>query len=179
MLVATVSISLAVTLISSRRHEVDKNTPEGGMQLISSAFKNGASIPEQFTCKGQNINPPLSIVSVPEQAKSLALIMHDPDALGSDFVHWLIWDIPANTKAIGTNSVPVGAVQGVNGFGSNNYGGPCPPSGSGTHRYIFELYALDTSLSLSADSTRDKLQYALESHVLAQSNLTGLVAAQN
>jgi Raf kinase inhibitor-like YbhB/YbcL family protein len=149
------------------------------MQLTSPAFNTGDSIPTQYTCKGENISPPLNIVDVPKDAKSLALIMHDPDAPVGDFLHWLIWDIQPSTQSIGAGSMPVGAVQGPTGFGKNEYGGPCPPAGTGTHRYIFELYALDTSLGLSPDSPRKKLEDAMKGHVLQHCMLTGTVAADN
>lgn len=147
------------------------------LRLSSSEFKQNATIPEQYTCRGEDISPPLNISGVPDSAKSLALIMHDPDALGSDFVHWLIWDIPPRTETIAANSVPVGAMQGPNGFGASRYGGPCPPAGSGTHRYMFELYALDTTLNLGSEPTREALQDAMQGHILKQYTLTGLVAA--
>jgi Raf kinase inhibitor-like YbhB/YbcL family protein len=150
-----------------------------GIQLISAAFEEDGKIPKEFTCKGQNINPPLNVINVPKNAKSLALIMHDPDAPGMDFVHWIIWDIPSNTRAIGSNGVPIGAVQGTNSSGNSVYLGPCPPDGTGTHHYVFELYALDTNLSLSPDITNDKLQQAIEGHVIEQCKLTGLVSAPN
>lgn len=149
------------------------------MQLTSPAFKNGDVIPEQYTCRGQNVNPQFNILNLPSETKSLALIMHDPDAPVGDFVHWTMWDIPPNTSSIGTNSVPVGAIQGVTGFNNNKYGGPCPPAGSGTHRYIFELYALDTMLNLEANTELDKLQEAIKGRIVADATLTGLVAAKS
>jgi Raf kinase inhibitor-like YbhB/YbcL family protein len=91
----------------------------------------------------------------------------------------LVWDIPPGAQIIGTNSLPIGAVQGQTGFGSSNYGGPCPPNGTGTHRYIFELYALDTNLNLNPQSGREKLQEVMKGHILSKSILTGLVAAAN
>lgn len=149
------------------------------MQILSSAFKHGETIPEQYTCRGQNINPQLIFVDVPTGTKSLALILHDPDALNGDFVHWLIWDIPISANSIASSNLPVGAVQGQNGVGSNKYIGPCPPAGSGTHRYMFELYALNFSLNLKPDTNRQKLEEAMKGHVIEQATLTGLVAAQN
>jgi Raf kinase inhibitor-like YbhB/YbcL family protein len=88
-----------------------------------------------------------------------------------------MWGIPTSTETITPNSVPIGAMQGQSGFGNNKYGGPCPPSGSGTHRYMFELFALDTTLTLGPDTTREKLQEAMKGHIVAQTTLTGLVAA--
>ncbi|MEX0881699.1 MAG: YbhB/YbcL family Raf kinase inhibitor-like protein [Candidatus Saccharimonadales bacterium] len=145
------------------------------MQIINSVFRDGAAIPPQYTCKGQNVSPPLCFMSVPQDAKSLALIMHDPDAPVGDYVHWMMWDIPANTESIAANSVPVGAVQGLNTNGQNKYMGPCPPSG--THRYMFELYALDSSLGLPANTERDDLLKAMEGHILEEHTLTGTFSA--
>ncbi len=147
--------------------------PASNLQLISPAFSEGQPIPVQYTCKGDNVSPPLSIAGVPGGAKSLVLIMHDPDAPGTDFVHWTIWDMAANTENIASNSVPVGAVQGLTSFGGNKYGGPCPPSG--THHYKFELYALGKTLNLKPESTRDQLEDAMGGHVLGHYTLTGTV----
>ena len=155
----------------------DQGTGTSGLQLISPVFRDGTAIPPQYTCKGQNVNPPLNIIGVPAGAQSLALIMHDPDAVGSDFVHWLVWDIPASTETIAANSLPVGAIQGLNSAGQNRYMGPCPPAGTGTHRYMFEIYALDTSLNLSKDSHRADVQKAMKDHILEHSTLTGLFSA--
>jgi len=116
-------------------------------------------------------------MNTPAEAKSLALIMHDPDAVSGDFTHWLLWDIPASTDVLAANSFPVGAVQGNNGTGKSGYIGPCPPAGTGTHHYIFELYALDTNLGLQTDVNRQQLEQAMEGHVLAEAKLTGLFDA--
>jgi Raf kinase inhibitor-like YbhB/YbcL family protein len=158
---------------------MDIATPQDKMHLTSPAFSNGDAIPAQYSCKGENISPPLNIGDIPKEAKSLALIMHDPDAPVGDFLHWLMWDIQPSTQSFGAGGVPVGAVQGPTGFNKNQYGGPCPPAGSGTHRYIFELYALDLSLGLSPDTPREKLQDAMKGHILQQATLTGTVAADS
>jgi Raf kinase inhibitor-like YbhB/YbcL family protein len=149
------------------------------MQLSSPAFKDGESIPPQYSCKGDNINPPLTILNTPENAKSLALIMHDPDAPVGDYLHWIVWDIRPSTQAIGASSVPVGAVQGPNDSNKNQYTGPCPPKGTGTHRYIFELYALDLNLNLAPNTSRQKLQEAMKGHVVEQAILTGIFSADS
>lgn len=141
------------------------------MEIISPVFRDGAPIPRQYTCKGNNVSPPLIFMDVPKSVKSLALIMHDPDAPMGDYVHWTVWDIPSDTESIAANSVPIGATQGLNSNKQNKYTGPCPPSG--THRYIFELYALDKSLGLPANSKRGKLLKAMESHIIEQHTLTG------
>jgi len=148
------------------------------LKLTSQVFAEGAPIPVQYTCKGQNINPPLNIMGVPPQAKSLALIMHDPDAVSGDFVHWLVWDIPSTTQTIAVNSVPPDAIQGTNSANKSQYIGPCPPAGTGTHRYMFELYALDRPLTnLNMETNREQLQRAMEGHIVAQHTLTGLFSA--
>lgn len=147
------------------------------LQIISAVFRDGASIPPQYSCRGNNVNPPLNFFNVPKSAQSLALIMHDPDAPMGDYVHWLMWDIPTDTETIAANSVPVGAVQGQNSNDQSSYTGPCPPSG--THRYIFELYALDTSLGLPATTNRDQLQSAMKGHILAEAKLTGTFTAES
>jgi Raf kinase inhibitor-like YbhB/YbcL family protein len=149
------------------------------MKITSTAFKDSDPIPLHYSCKGDNISPPLNIVDVPKNAKNLALVMHDPDAPVGDYLHWLMWDIQPSTQSIGANSVPVGAVQGPNGSGENNYMGPCPPKGSGTHRYIFELYALNSTLSLPPETSREKLQEAMSNHILEQASLTGTFAADS
>jgi Raf kinase inhibitor-like YbhB/YbcL family protein len=142
------------------------------MQLTSPIFNDNEVIPEIYTCKGQSISPPLAIAGVPAQAKSLALIIHDPDAPSGDFLHWLVWNIPPQTTIITENSAPVGAIQGKNGSGNNRYAGPCPPSG--THHYRFDLYALDDVVNLPDSSSRIDVESAMSSHVLARSTLTGL-----
>jgi hypothetical protein len=147
------------------------------MQIISPAFRDGAPIPPQYTCKGPNVNPPLNILEVPASTKSLALIMHDPDAPIGDYVHWTIWDMPPTTETIAANSVPVGAIQGLNSSGENKYTGPCPPSG--IHRYIFDLYALNSALSLPAATDRGALLNALKDRIIELSALTGTFGAQN
>ncbi|OVE79096.1 hypothetical protein BVY00_01140 [bacterium G20] len=155
----------------------NKATARSQLGLSSPVFRDGANIPIPYTCKGSNVSPPLNITGVPRAAQSLALIMHDPDAVSGDFIHWLMWDIPVSTQAIITISVPVGAVQGVNNAGQSKYMGPCPPAGTGTHRYIFELYALDKTLGLPAGADRDQLQKSMAGHILAQHTLTGLFSA--
>lgn len=154
------------------------NTSYSNFTLISQAFREGSAIPPQYTCKGQNVSPPLNVLAKPENTKSFALIMHDPDAVSGDFTHWTLWDIPANTEAIGTGNVPVGAIQGVNDADKNAYSGPCPPAGTGTHHYIFELYALDSSLGLDSKTTRQQLLQAMDGKIIGKTVLTGLFDAE-
>ncbi len=148
----------------------------GKMKITSSAFQEGANIPSKFTCDGANVNPPLHIEQVPAQAKSLALIVDDPDAPGGLFIHWLVWSIDAKTTEIAENGVPPNAVQGKNGFGKSGYGGPCPPSG--THRYYFRVYALDQTLNLSAGASRGELDGRMKGHIVGQAELMGRYSKQ-
>jgi Raf kinase inhibitor-like YbhB/YbcL family protein len=141
------------------------------LHITSTAFKAGGTIPEQFSCKGANYNPPLAFEGVPDKAVSLALIVDDPDAPGGTFTHWLAWNIDAKTKQIAQSSVPSGAVQGENDFGKPGYGGPCPPSG--VHRYYFRLFALDRKLDLRSGAKRAAVDRALAGHILASGTLMG------
>jgi Raf kinase inhibitor-like YbhB/YbcL family protein len=140
------------------------------MKVISSALKEGANIPSKFTCDGADTSPPLQIADVPSGAKSLALIVDDPDAPGGLFTHWMVWNIPPQTGAIGEGSAPKG-VQGINDFGKSGYGGPCPPSG--THRYYFKVFALDRELDLPFGAKRGQLDAAMKGHVVGQGELMG------
>lgn len=157
-----------------RGDKMDQQT-NSSLTLSSSAFKENQPIPASYTCKGDNTSPPLTITGVPENTKSLALVLNDPDAPSGNFIHWLVWDMPSDTSTINTHSVPVGAIQGKNDAGTNQYFGPCPPSG--THHYIFSVYALDKSLGLPTGSNFGQLQQAMDGHILGQAKLTGLFAA--
>jgi Raf kinase inhibitor-like YbhB/YbcL family protein len=146
------------------------------MKISSPVFKHNQSIPALYTCDGNNTNPPLEISDVPEEAKSLALIMDDPDVptfVREDglWVHWLVWNIATDTKAILENT-PAPGITGVNTRGNQNYGGPCPPDRE--HRYFFKLYALDTMLDLDATANKDQLEKAMEGHIIEQTELIGL-----
>jgi hypothetical protein len=140
------------------------------MKLTSPAFENNKEIPSEHTCDGANILPELNIEYVPENAKSLALIMDDPDAPSGTWVHWVVWNIPPDTKTIAKGTEPQG-VQGTTSFGKQGYGGPCPPFG--THRYFFKLYALDTTLDLKEGSTKEALEAAMDGHVIEKAELMG------
>lgn len=146
------------------------------MKLISSAFENNQSIPVEFTCDGANVNPPLSISGVPEGSKSLVLIVDDPDAPAGDWVHWTLWNIEPDTTEIKQGSLPEGTTEGITDFGKPGYGGPCPPSG--THRYQFKLYALDTILSLGKNASKSDIESAMQGHILDQALLIGLYKRQ-
>ncbi len=153
---------------------------EGGkmsdMKISSPAFAHNGSIPAKYTCDGEDKSPPLVIGNVPSGAKSLALIVDDPDAPAGTWVHWVLWNIPPATSELGENAFPPGALQGKNSWGKNLYGGPCPPSGS--HRYFFKLYALDATLDLGPATTKKELERAMEKHIVARAELTGVYKRQ-
>ncbi len=141
------------------------------MKLTSTAFETNGPIPSQYTCDGQNVSPQLVIGEVPPVAKSLALIVDDPDAPAGDWVHWLVWNIDPKTAEIAEGTVPPGAVQGRTDFGNNRWGGPCPPSG--VHHYQFKLYALDATLDLPENTAKKDLEKAMEEHTVEQFTLVG------
>lgn len=140
------------------------------MQLTSPAFVEQGTIPTEYTCDGQDISPPLHIEGVPESAQTLVLIVDDPDAPGGTWDHWVVYDIapveeiPRDVGALGTS--------GKNSSGDAGYGGPCPPSG--THRYVHQMYALDTELGLDEGASKREILDAMEGHVVASATLTGL-----
>ena len=147
-----------------------------GLKVTSTAFNEGQPIPKQYTCDGINISPPLEWSGVPKTAKTIAIICDDPDAPAGTWVHWVLYNLPAdkiglieNTPA--TEILPGGGLQGTNDFKKIGYGGPCPPSG--THRYFFKLYALDAELSLKSGATKADLEKAMEGHIVSQGRLMG------
>ena len=142
------------------------------LKLSSPAFEHNAIIPKKFTCEGQDVNPELNIEGVPDNAKSLVLIADDPDAPPKVWEHWTVWNIPADTTKIAENSVPSGAVQGMNDFQRVEWGGPCPPPGK-VHHYNFKLYALDTTLSLESSSTKADVEQVMQGHILEETVLIG------
>lgn len=145
------------------------NAQEVMMNVTSPAFAHNTMIPQKYTCQGQDINPPLTISDIPEGAVSLALIIDDPDAPIGTWDHWIMWNIKP-TATIKENSTP--GVQGQNSWSRQDYGGPCPPSG--THRYFFKLYAIDSTIDLPAGSTKAALEAAMQGHILEQAELIGL-----
>lgn len=144
------------------------------MKLSSKEFSHQGFIPKKFTCKGENISPELKITDIPAAAKSLVLIVDDPDAPVGDWVHWVLYDIPPTTTTIKENS-PIG-IAGMNDFKKNAYGGPCPPSG--THRYFFKMYALDTKLNLPQGKTKKQIEEAMQSHIIERAEYVGLFSSQ-
>jgi Raf kinase inhibitor-like YbhB/YbcL family protein len=146
------------------------------MRLASPAFPDGGLIQDKYSKDGGNISPPLTWIGIPSATKSVALVMDDPDAPSGTFVHWLVYGIPRTVKELQeglppTPTLPNGACQGRNGFGDLGYGGPQPPSG--THRYVFHLYALDIDLDLPAGASREELDQAMNDEIIEEARLMG------
>ncbi len=151
------------------------------MQLRSPAFKPSTMIPEKYTCEGKDVNPPLEWSDVPHQTVSLVLIMDDPDVpafVRKDqmYVHWVIYNIPPETRLLKENSRPPGT-QGQGTKGIARYQGPCPPDRE--HRYFFKLYALDCLLKLEPEATKEQVELSMEGHVIAKAELIGLYCRKN
>ena len=157
-----------------------KQPPEEGkmaLSVTSKVFREGERIPDKYTCQGQDISPPLAWSEPPRGTECFTLIMDDPDAPGGVFTHWVIFNIPSNSRglpeAIPTqNQLSSGTLQGKNDFGTIGYRGPCPPAGS-AHRYRFSLYALDKPLDLKPGAFKEQVLDAMNRHILAQGQLTG------
>jgi len=146
------------------------------IKITSSAFADGGLIPSTYTCDGADISPPLQWDVAPEGTESIALICDDPDAPMGTWVHWVLFNLPAQTKELAENvspdeTLPNGARQGISDFGRIGYGGPCPPSG--THRYFFKIYALDMALDLQPGANKRQLLKTMEGHILGQGQLIG------
>ncbi len=142
------------------------------LKISSSAFEHMGKIPARYTCDGEDMNPPLRIENLPEGTRSIALIMDDPDAPMGTWDHWVIWNISPESLTIDENSLPLKAVEGKNSWGRIGYGGPCPPSG--THRYFFKVFALDSLLDLARGAGKKDLEEAMGSHILSKGELIGL-----
>ncbi len=146
------------------------------IKVTSTAFKDGGVIPLKYTCDGEDGSPPISWDTLPAVTQSIALISDDPDAPMGNWVHWVVYNLPATFKELKEGIPPAEAIagggkQGINDFGRFGYGGPCPPGG--THRYFFKLYALDAVMDISGKVTKNKLESAMKGHVLAQGELMG------
>jgi len=139
------------------------------LKITSNAFEDNNFIPAKYSCEGDDINPPFVIENIPEEAKSLAIIVDDPDARAATWVHWVMWNIPV-THHLKENHVP--SVQGINDFSRQKYNGPCPPGG--THHYYFKVYALDTVLDIPAGSNKLQLETAMSDHITAFGEIIGL-----
>jgi Raf kinase inhibitor-like YbhB/YbcL family protein len=146
------------------------------LTLRSPAFDEGAEIPEQYTCEGDNHAPTLRWDGVPSGTQSFVLLVDDPDASKGTFTHWVLFDIPASVREL-TEGQPAIGMAGTNDFQNPDYNGPCPPPGDASHRYVFTLYALDLfSLGLKRRATRGEVEAAIQGHILGQAQLTGRYA---
>lgn len=146
------------------------------ISISAEAFKEGGTIPAEYTCDGSDFSPALSWKGIPANARSIAVIMDDLDAPGGTFVHWVLFNISASTQRLQkglpkNGTLADGSLQGINDFGNIGYDGPCPPGG--THRYYFRLYALDTTLNLQPGASRKQVDSAMKGHVLAEGELMG------
>lgn len=149
--------------------------------LIESIFKSQQPIPSKYTCDGENISPPLKFSEVPSGAKSLVLIVDDPDAPKGTFDHWIVWNLPPDIKELTENAPELSRLsppplQGLNHYAKSYYSGPCPPNG--THRYYFKLYALDSVLTLPEGSPKKIVEEAMKGHILSQTELMGTYERQ-
>jgi Raf kinase inhibitor-like YbhB/YbcL family protein len=163
-------------LSKNQSHADTKGGKNMEINMKSTAFDEGGMIPKKYTCDGPNVSPPLTWTSVPEGTKSLALICDDPDAPMGTWVHWVLFNLPADVRELPENIPPQktlanGAKQGITDFRKIGYGGPCPPGG--THRYYFKLYALDTEIDLDSGVTKKQLLEAMKGHILAEGQLMG------
>jgi hypothetical protein len=174
--------ALAVLLLCCYPLLAGKLSPQAkgeamSLQITSAAFSGGETIPKKFTCDGPDFSPQLSWTDSPARTKSFALIMDDPDAPLGTWVHWVLFDLPADTKELSEGvakqeELPNGARQGNNDFLKIGYGGPCPPPGK-PHRYFFKLYALDAKLNLKAGATKAEVERAMKGHILARAEVIG------
>lgn len=181
MIIAIIAV-IVIIIIAAIVGVVATRPAKQKMILTSPSFNQGAVIPAKFTCDGENVNPELNIRDVPPDAKSLVLIMDDPDAPGGTFTHWTVWNINPRIEVIKEGSVPAGlsadgshgaeAVEGKTSFGRSGYGGPCPPAGK-PHRYFFKLYALDTVLNVNSYASVNELRSGMNGHVVAEAELMG------
>lgn len=142
------------------------------MKVSSSAFSDNSGIPDKYTCIGENVSPGLSIENIPAETKSLALIVEDIDAPSGVFTHWLVWAVDPGSPEFPEALTPSGSLEGKNSFGKIGYGGPCPSSG--THHYIFRVFALNSLIDLSPGSTRKDLENAIEDKIITESRLLGI-----
>lgn len=154
------------------------------MTITSPTFSNNSKIPSKYTCDDENVNPPLEFSDISRETKSLVLVVDDPDAPSKTWVHWVVYNIDPSTTKIEVDSVPQEALQGTTDFGRPGYGGPCPPPASpnrgesGTHRYFFKLYALDTILDAPDGLTKQQVLEKVRDHVIEEAELVGLYSRQ-
>jgi Raf kinase inhibitor-like YbhB/YbcL family protein len=172
---AWLALIILSVIIVGCRPGIPEGTPEGeaemAIQLTSTAFTEGSTIPKQYTCDGKNLSPQLAWTGLPQGTQTLVLIVDDPDAPGRTFVHWVLYDIPGNTIGLSEGVQGIG-VTGTNDSRRTSYSGPCPPSGP-AHRYYFKLYALDQALKLAPGATKADVEKTMKGHILSWGQLMG------
>ena len=164
-----------LTALLGLAYSLDLVAGADSLSISAPAFGVGKPMPAKFADKGENLSPGLQIRNVPANAKSLVMIVDDPDSPSGLWTHWLVWNLPATTSVIAEAALPTGAVQGQNSFGRDRYDGPAPPSG--THRYYFHVFALDTTLPLPEGSSRDALISAMKGHIVGTGETFGTYTA--
>jgi len=175
-LIASLLITILLLCTHPKVYSQDNKEPDMSITLTSPSFEEGEMIPVQYTCDGKNISPALNWKNIPDSTKSLALIVEDPDAPGQTWIHWVLYNIPPSVTELPENTsadkkLKNGAVNGTSSFRKLGYGGPCPPSG--THRYFFRIYALNTMLNLDPGATKTELVDAMKGHILSEGQLMG------
>ncbi len=175
LIVCVVAVMFFLESKQAQKNQLKLNNI-ANMVIKSPDFKDNEFIPSVYTCEGENISPQIDFYDVPSDAQSLVLIMDDPDTSMGTFNHWIMWNISPETKTISQNSIPLKATCGLNSANKKGYIGPCPPSG--THRYFFKLYALNTTLNLSENSKVLELQNAITGHIIAEAQMFGLYKKQ-
>ncbi|MCS7132625.1 MAG: YbhB/YbcL family Raf kinase inhibitor-like protein [Aigarchaeota archaeon] len=178
IILAAVMVTLASSAIYLASVQQPKEVAIRRFSLTSSAFRDEEEIPDKYTCEGADISPPLRWEGYPKETISFVLIVEDPDAPSGTFMHWVIYNIPADVNELDegvpkVERLPFGALQGVNDFNEVGYSGPCPPPGK-PHRYVFKMYALDTMLDLEPGASEDDVFKAMSGHILAEATLTGI-----
>jgi Raf kinase inhibitor-like YbhB/YbcL family protein len=177
ILVLLVLISGCITSEQDEEPQIEEDMNMRAISISSDVFENGSMLSSEYTCDGSDVSPDLSWDTVPAGTRSITLIVDDPDAPGKTWVHWVIYNIPANSTGLPlgvpkNNTLDDGSLQGKNDFGWIGYNGPCPPPGK-PHRYFFKIYALDTTLNLKSGGTKSQLETAMSGHILAQGEMVG------
>jgi hypothetical protein len=166
-----ISAYLALLLVAANSSCTQHYGKANVITVSSPALIEGGKIPSKYTCKGVDVSPPLELSGIPQGTVSVALVMDDPDASGSTWVHWIAWNIDPGS-ALSEGTLPDDAIEGTNSWSKIGYGGPCPPSG--THRYFFKIYALDKELDLEPGSSKQQLLDAMEGSVIGRGQTVGL-----
>lgn len=171
LLVCTVTLTAAGCGGDEDKPDEPLPGARASLTLRSPAFREGGTIPRDYTCDGAGVSPPLSWSGVPRNTRELDLVVEDPDA--NRFVHWTLLRIPPKVTAVEEGRIPAGAIELKNSFGDRGWGAPCPPEGDDPHRYVFALYATGAPLGLGAEASADDVRNALKSHAIARGTLTG------